>query len=91
MLYEVITGGGGIIPDIFVPLDTSIQNETLNYISRRGYINYFVFEELDKDRSIYEGVTFEDFKTNYKVDDNLVRITSYNVCYTKLLRTSHRL
>jgi len=39
---------------------------------RRGYINYFVFEELDKDRSIYDGVTFEDFKTNYKVDDNLV-------------------
>jgi len=69
---KVVYGGGGIIPDIFVPLDTSIQNETLNYISRRGYINYFVFEELDKDRSIYEGVTFEDFKTNYKVDDNLV-------------------
>jgi len=69
---KVVYGGGGIIPDIFVPLDTSIQNETLNYINRRGYINYFVFEELDKDRSIYEGVTFEDFKTNFKIDDNII-------------------
>jgi len=66
---KVVYGGGGIIPDIFVPLDTSIQNETLNYIQRRGYISYFVFEELDKDRSIYEGMTFEDFKTNFQVSD----------------------
>ena len=69
---KVVYGGGGIIPDIFVPLDTSIQNETLNYIRRRGYISYFVFEELDKDRSVFNGVTFEDFKNNYKVSDSVV-------------------
>ena len=69
---KIVYGGGGIIPDIFVPLDTSIQNETLNYIRRRGYINYFVFEELDKDRRIYEGVTFEDFKNNFRVGDDIV-------------------
>jgi carboxyl-terminal processing protease len=69
---KIVYGGGGIIPDIFVPLDTSIQNETLNYIRRRGYINYFVFEELDKDRRIYEGVTFEDFKNNFQVNDDIV-------------------
>ena len=69
---KIVYGGGGIIPDIFVPLDTSIQNETLNYIKRRGYISYFVFEELDKDRRIYDGVTFEDFKNNYRVSDDLI-------------------
>lgn len=69
---KVVYGGGGIIPDIFVPLDTSIQNETLNYINRRGYINYFVFEELDKDRRVYEGVSFSDFKNNFQVSDDVV-------------------
>jgi len=69
---KIVYGGGGIIPDIFVPLDTSIQNETLNYIKRRGYISYFVFEELDKDRRIFDGLTFEDFKTNYRISDNVL-------------------
>lgn len=69
---KVVYGGGGIIPDIFVPSDTSIQNETLNYIKRRGYISYFVFEELDKDRSVYKGMTFNDFKTNFHVSDDVI-------------------
>lgn len=69
---KVVYGGGGIIPDIFVPLDTSIQNETLNYIRRRGYISNFVFEELDRDRSVYESVTKDDFITNFEVSDDIV-------------------
>ena len=69
---KIVYGGGGIIPDIFVPLDTSLQNETLNYINRRGYISYFVFEELDKDRNVYNNMTFEDFKTNYQISDEVV-------------------
>ncbi|TDY10584.1 S41 family peptidase [Meridianimaribacter flavus] len=69
---KVVYGGGGIIPDIFVPLDTSIQNETLNYIRRRGYISNFVFEELDRDRSVYEKVTRDDFIKNFEVSDDIV-------------------
>jgi carboxyl-terminal processing protease len=69
---KIVYGGGGIIPDIFVPLDTSIQNETLNYINRRGYISYFVFEELDKNRSIYDGVTFKDFAANFQVSNEVI-------------------
>ncbi|WP_228852711.1 S41 family peptidase [Aegicerativicinus sediminis] len=69
---KVVYGGGGIIPDIFVPLDSSRQNETINYIRRRGYINYFVFEELDKDRSVYSGVNEDDFLNHYRVSDDIV-------------------
>ena len=75
---KVVYGGGGIIPDIFVPLDISIQNETLNYIKRRGYISYFVFEELDKTRDFYKGVTKSDFTSNFEVsDDVVVRFQDY--------------
>lgn len=70
---RVVYGGGGIIPDVFVPLDTSFQNETLTYIQRMGYISYFVFEELDKDRSLYEGVTQDDFIANFAVSDEVVK------------------
>ncbi len=69
---KVVYGGGGIIPDIFVPLNTTHQNETLNYLSRREYVSNFVFMELDKDRTVYEGVEVEDFIANFEVSDDVV-------------------
>nr|WP_321229071.1 S41 family peptidase [uncultured Psychroserpens sp.] len=69
---KVVYGGGGIIPDVFVPLNTTINNETLNYLRRREYISNFVFEELDRDRSIYKDVTSDDFVANFEVSDDIV-------------------
>jgi carboxyl-terminal processing protease len=69
---KVVYGGGGIIPDIFVPLNTTVQNETINYLKRREYISNFVFEDLDKDRSIYNGVTADNFVPNFEVSDDIV-------------------
>lgn len=69
---KIVYGGGGIIPDIFVPLDTSIQNETLNFIRHSGLINYFVFEELDKDRKNYKDISRQDFISDFEVDDEVV-------------------
>lgn len=75
---KVVYGGGGIIPDIFVPLDTKSHNETISYIQNKGYINYFVFEELDKDRLAFDGVTKKDFIDNFEVsDDVVVRFQGY--------------
>ncbi|OIQ29340.1 MAG: peptidase S41 [Bacteroidetes bacterium MedPE-SWsnd-G2] len=69
---KVVYGGGGIIPDVFVPLDTSVQNETLTYIERRGYINYFVFEELEKNRDAFSGMSKDEFVNDYQVSNDLV-------------------
>lgn len=69
---KVVFGGGGIIPDIFVPLDANVQNETINYIKSRGYISYFVFEELDKDRLAFKGISKNDFIKNFAVSDDIV-------------------
>ncbi len=69
---KIVYGGGGIIPDVFVPLDTSAQNETLNYIRRRGYVSNFVFEELDKDRSTYNNFSISEFIETYNVSNNMV-------------------
>jgi len=69
---KVVYGGGGIIPDVFVPLNTTIKNETLNYLRRREYISNFVFEELDKDRSAYENVTSKDFVENFEISDDII-------------------
>ncbi|NNF85406.1 MAG: S41 family peptidase [Winogradskyella sp.] len=68
---KIVYGGGGIIPDVFVPVDTAFENETINYLRRRGHFGFFVFEQLDKDRALYEDFTKQDFIDNFKVSDEL--------------------
>ena len=70
---KIVYGGGGIIPDIFVPLNSSIQNETLTFIQRSGLINYFVFEELDLNRTLYKDFNKQDFISNFETSDELVK------------------
>ncbi|SHG90659.1 S41 family peptidase [Winogradskyella jejuensis] len=75
---KVVYGGGGIVPDVFVPIDRSFDNETINYLRRSGHFGYFVFEELDKNRAIYDGVSKRDFIDNFSVsDDVVVRFQDY--------------
>jgi len=68
---KVVYGGGGIIPDVFVAKDTSIENETIEYVLQTGYMNYFVFEYLEKSRNRFEGISFYDFKKSFTVEDSL--------------------
>ena len=69
---KIVYGGGGIIPDIFVPLDNSMQNETLTFLQRRGFIGYFVFEELEKDRKLYTNIFRQEFIDSFDVTDEMV-------------------
>lgn len=68
---KVVYGGGGIIPDVFIPKDTSIEYETIQYVSRSGFMSYYIFEYLEKHRHQFDGVSFDDFVLDYKVDDKL--------------------
>ena len=49
---KTVYGGGGIMPDVFVPLDTAKSNAVLNKIFYSGAINLFAFEYADKNRAI---------------------------------------
>lgn len=69
---KIVYGGGGIIPDVFVPLDLSMKNETLTFLKRRGFISNFVFEELEKDRNAYNDFSREGFISSFVVSDDLV-------------------
>lgn len=68
---KIVYGGGGIIPDVFIPKNTSIENETLSYVSRNGFIAYFVFEYLEKNRKKFEALSENEFLQSYKVPDSV--------------------
>lgn len=48
---KVVYGGGGIMPDVFVPLDTAKNNSFVNKVFYTGAINTFAFEYADRNRA----------------------------------------
>lgn len=69
---KIVYGGGGIIPDVFVALDTSMENETIRFLIRRGFITNFVFEELEKDRNAYKDMSRALFISDFRLSDDMV-------------------
>ena len=53
---KIVYGGGGIVPDVFVPLEVEHGDEGVIYLMQSGAVGYYVFEELDKNRKQFEGL-----------------------------------
>lgn len=71
---KIVYGGGGIIPDIFIPKDTHYEKESLNLILRSGFfMNRFVFEALERNREYYNSLSLEEFLAADLIDDEMTR------------------
>lgn len=68
---RTVYGGGGIMPDIFIPLDTSKVSHYYSELIRKGVIYQFALAYVDKNRAQMQNKypTFEVFKKNFVVDD----------------------
>lgn len=64
---KTVYGGGGIVPDVFVPLEVEKGKGHTTYLLQSGVLGQFVFEQLDQNRNAFKGMTFENFKV--KIDD----------------------
>jgi len=71
---RVVYGGGGITPDVFVPLDTLAFTAFSRNLISRSILNSFTLEYTDKNREYLHQKypDFEKFKSNYSIDDSLV-------------------
>ncbi|WP_298474716.1 S41 family peptidase [uncultured Maribacter sp.] len=67
---KIVYGGGGIIPDVFVPIGTN-EEEAIESMDSYGFLSYFAFEHLDEDRKRYDYYTQEEFINDFRVDDIL--------------------
>ncbi len=71
-LGKIVYGGGGIIPDVFVPKNIDYEIEHLSYLLRSGYMRMFIFEQLEKDRSYYNSLSLEEFENEIMISDTIV-------------------
>lgn len=66
---KVVYGGGGIIPDVFVPLDTTAYIH-LNFFK----LNNFVFNYVDNHRLEFENMSLSYFMKNFDSDDKIFNL-----------------
>jgi len=71
---RLVYGGGGIMPDLFVPIDTNINYTYFNRLLAKNVINEYVMNYVDqnRDRLKQEYPTFADFRKRFKVTDVMV-------------------
>jgi len=68
-----VFGGGGIMPDIFIPMDTSKHFSYYNTLRRNNIIHNFVLNYVDINReSLKEKYPeFENYNKNFQVTDDM--------------------
>jgi len=66
---KIVYGGGGIVPDVFVPLEAEHGTQNVSYLLQSGIVGHFVFEQLDKNRNAFDNLTFEEFRTKINATD----------------------
>lgn len=69
-----VYGGGGIIPDVYVPIDTSINYLYFNRLNAKNVIGEYVVGYIDQNREKLnkEYPTFEKFLKNFQVTDAMI-------------------
>ncbi len=73
---KIVYGGGGIVPDVFVPLEGKHGEESIVYVMEQsGIVSHFTFEQLDKNRKAFEGLSFEQFL--YKMEHTDLYYTTF--------------
>ncbi len=71
---RVVYGGGGIMPDIFVPVDTSYNSSYYSEIIRKGLLYDFTVRYVDNNRKQIKKnyPSLEIFKKNFVIDEKIM-------------------
>lgn len=70
---KIVYGGGGIMPDIFVPLDTASRSFYLGEVNYNGLINQFAFDYADRERDKLRAYkNFSNYNKSFAVSNALL-------------------
>src|SRR5659263_746763 len=69
-----VYAGGGIMPDIFIPMDTSMYYRYFNSLVRKNVLFPFVigYIDINRDQLKAKYKTIADLKANFSVTDNVL-------------------
>ncbi len=70
---RVVYGGGGIMPDHFVPLDTTLNTAYLSHLLYKNAIREFTLNYSNEHREELEAMSLAEFKNNFRVTDSMLK------------------
>ena len=70
---RVVYGGGGIMPDHFVPLDTALNTGYLSHLLYRNAIREFTLNYYNEHSEELEAMSLSEFKNDFKVTDSMLK------------------
>ncbi|MDX5436480.1 MAG: peptidase S41 [Pontibacter sp.] len=70
---RAVYGGGGIMPDVFVPRDTTELSEYLSQLYNKNIIREYTLEYYQKHRKELEKMSFDKFNKNFQVTDKMLQ------------------
>ncbi|MBL6872656.1 MAG: S41 family peptidase [Flavobacteriales bacterium] len=75
---KIVYGGGGIMPDVFVPLDTTSYHSSISTANRKDLIRQYAFDYTSKHREELETQSLQDFIQLFEVNtDDLKALSTY--------------
>ena len=74
-LNRIVYGGGGIMPDYFVPIDTSSYTNYYRDVISKGIFNQFILNYEDRNRSVISSKypDFMKFNTHFEVTNDILQ------------------
>lgn len=66
---KIVYGGGGIIPDVYVPYDPNFNTDIIEFLKNTGVMGFFVFEQLDRQRAKYASFSESEFLDSFEISD----------------------
>ena len=71
---RVVYGGGGIMPDVFIPIDTTGNTGYFNNLLRKGVITSFTLDYVDRNRDKMNRMysSFNEFRDQFKINNSML-------------------
>lgn len=69
---KIVYGGGGIVPDVFVPADTNVHNSKINAFILNGCIQQYAFNKIDNQRKelLKQYPSADNFIEHFAINDS---------------------
>ena len=69
---RTVYGGGGIMPDYFVPLDTTMNSAYVNKLFSTDTSREYLLDYVSKNKGNFTKISVEDYYKNFKVSDAML-------------------
>ena len=70
---RIVYGGGGIMPDVFVPRDTALVTNYLNQLNAKNLVREFALNYFRDHQQELKKMSLKDFRTSFVVTEKMLQ------------------